>query len=179
MKKFGAAFYSVLMRKNLRVDSFLGVTLDNENTYNTYECKSVGLACCRFKNQHTAERIMRLITRVLTEYKIQNKILACTTDNGSNFVNAFNLWGVKPNNITVYGMPMSEEQGEYDVILNPFQRARRKQKNRTKNALLRSYTNYYCHRFGVHLIPLVWVSPLMGRKLLLTAPPYPKFTPVQ
>lgn len=73
--------------------SFLGVTVHWIST--TYERKSAALACRRFKNSHTYERIAKLIQEIHLEFGLTpRKITATVTDNGSNFLKAFKTFGV-------------------------------------------------------------------------------------
>lgn len=77
--------------------SFFGVTAHwiTEN----FERKSAALACRRFNNKHTGERIANLLTEIHVAYEIEDKIVATVTDNASNFRKAFSLYGVKRKNV--------------------------------------------------------------------------------
>jgi hypothetical protein len=95
--------------------SFLGLTV-HWITANTFERKSAALACRRFKDTHSAERLAELLTIIYNEYNIENKIVASTTDNGSNFVKAFRLWGVQSRNVTANEMTSEvQEAAEVDT----------------------------------------------------------------
>lgn len=73
--------------------SFLGVTMHWIDK--KFERKSATLACRRFRSSHTAERIAEILRKIHIEYKIDGKIVATVTDNGSNFLKAFTLFGVE------------------------------------------------------------------------------------
>lgn len=71
--------------------SYLGVTchwIDKKNVSR----ESVSLACTRLKGRHTYDVLASALYKIHTMYKIQNKIVASTTDSGSNFVKAFNSY---------------------------------------------------------------------------------------
>jgi len=65
--------------------SYVGVTCHWINS-KSFKRESVSLACCRIKGRHTYDVIAKAL------YKIQNKIVSTTNDNGSNFVKAFNTY---------------------------------------------------------------------------------------
>jgi len=68
--------------------SFIGVTCHwIEDT--TLLRKNATLACSRIEGKHTYDIIAQKIYSIHQDYKISNKVLSCTTDNGSNFVKAF------------------------------------------------------------------------------------------
>lgn len=74
--------------------SFLGVTVHfiNENC----ERKSTALACRRFRNIHSYDRIAELLCQIYTDFeKEENQIVATITDNGSNVKKAFKMYGVE------------------------------------------------------------------------------------
>lgn len=60
------------------------------------ERRSRVLACQNFKNPHTAERIADVIFSVHENYKIDvGKIISTITDNASNMIKSFKLFGVR------------------------------------------------------------------------------------
>ncbi|KAI5693143.1 hypothetical protein M8J75_009333 [Diaphorina citri] len=73
--------------------SFMGVTVHWINS--SYERRSAALACRRFANCHTGERIADLLQDIFGEFELNsNKVVATVTDNGSNFVKAFKQFGI-------------------------------------------------------------------------------------
>ncbi|XP_024085116.1 uncharacterized protein LOC112127868 [Cimex lectularius] len=73
--------------------SFIGVTVHWINA--KYTRQSAALACRRFKNSHTYDRIATLLEEIHLEFGLSaHKIVATVTDNGANFVKAFKLFGV-------------------------------------------------------------------------------------
>jgi len=61
------------------------------------QCHSVSLACIRVTGRHTYDVIAAALYNIFTTYKIQNKIVAATTDSVSNFVKAFKSYQVLRN----------------------------------------------------------------------------------
>lgn len=66
----------------------MGITIHWINPENL-ERESAALACRRIKGRHTYDILAQEINSVFLEYYIQNKVCCTTTDNGSNFVKAF------------------------------------------------------------------------------------------
>ncbi|CAH2093103.1 unnamed protein product [Euphydryas editha] len=78
--------------------SFIGVTV--HWIKNDSRRASVALACQRFKGVHIYDRLSEFIQEINADYNLySNKIVASVTDNGSNFVKAFQTFGVKLSNI--------------------------------------------------------------------------------
>jgi len=67
---------------------YLGVTCHWIDS-NSLQRHSVSLACSRIKGRHTYDVVASALYKIHATYKIQNKIVATTTDSGSNFVKAF------------------------------------------------------------------------------------------
>jgi len=68
--------------------SYLGVTchwIDKKSLSR----ESVSLTCIRLKGRHTYDVLASALYKIHAKYKIQNKIVASTTDSCSNFVKAF------------------------------------------------------------------------------------------
>lgn len=59
--------------------------------------EGVLLACTVLKGRHTHDLIASTIHDINVKYKIHNKIVSTTTDNGSNFIKAFKVFGVSEN----------------------------------------------------------------------------------
>ncbi|XP_011875029.1 PREDICTED: uncharacterized protein LOC105565991 [Vollenhovia emeryi] len=81
-----------------RKRSFIGVTA---HWITKDLCRmSIALACRRFRGTHSYDRISELVQEINSEFNLTvNKIVATVTDNGSNFVKAFKMFGVKLTNI--------------------------------------------------------------------------------
>ncbi|KAK0050590.1 hypothetical protein Bpfe_019927 [Biomphalaria pfeifferi] len=73
---------------------FLGVTAHWINI-SSLSRESAALACRRFPGSHTYDRIAELLYDVHENFGISNKVCLTVTDNGSNFVKAFEQFGVK------------------------------------------------------------------------------------
>jgi hypothetical protein len=83
--------------------NFLGVTMHWLDT-ETLERKMTVLACERMKGHQCFDVLAQALDVINKKYSIQNKVVATTTDNGSNFVKAFRIFGSKE----------VEEEGEED-----------------------------------------------------------------
>lgn len=71
---------------------FMGVTatvLDKN-----YERQNYVLCCRRITGVIDYENIASHLTNVFDEYQISDKVIACVTDNGSNYVKAFKVYGL-------------------------------------------------------------------------------------
>lgn len=72
--------------------SYLGMTchwIEQE----TLERKSAALACTRVRGRHTYDVLAEKISEIHAEFNIQGKVCSTITDNGSNFVKAFQKFG--------------------------------------------------------------------------------------
>lgn len=82
--------------------SFLGVTA--HWIKKDLKRKSVALVCQRFKGTHSFDHISELILGINRDFGLTTqKLVASVTDNGSNFVKAFRVFGVQPENICFSG----------------------------------------------------------------------------
>lgn len=96
---------------------YLGVTCHWINS-NSLQRHSVSLACSRITGRHTYDVLATALYKIHTTYKIQNKIVAATTDSGSNFMKAFKSYQAIRNS---YGEEDDDEDENEDVeIINLF-----------------------------------------------------------
>ncbi|KAL7307647.1 hypothetical protein TKK_0000331 [Trichogramma kaykai] len=73
--------------------SFMGITAHWLDKY-TLRRKSAALRCQRFAGKHTHDRIAEIIAAVQAQYKMRvGQVVATVTDNGSNFVKAYKVFG--------------------------------------------------------------------------------------
>lgn len=72
--------------------SFIGVTAHWIDPDSLERC-SVALACKRLKGSHTFDVLAGALNDIHTEYNICKKIVRTTTDNASNFIKAFRVYG--------------------------------------------------------------------------------------
>ncbi|KAI4830468.1 hypothetical protein KUCAC02_002098 [Chaenocephalus aceratus] len=69
--------------------SLLGVTVHWIDA-DTLKRKKAAIACRRFRGRHTYDAIATELEDIFSQYGFTNdKVTACVTDNGSNFVKAF------------------------------------------------------------------------------------------
>ncbi|CAI5669815.1 unnamed protein product [Oreochromis niloticus] len=71
--------------------SYMGVTL-HWISRTTLERHKVALACRRIRGRHTYDVIGTEIENIHSSYGLLNKVVATVTDNGSNFVKAFQVY---------------------------------------------------------------------------------------
>ncbi|UYV68193.1 hypothetical protein LAZ67_5003332 [Cordylochernes scorpioides] len=89
--------------------SFIGVTA--HWITNDLRRVSVALACQRFKGVHSYNRLSDIIQEINDHFDLNtNKIVASVTDNGSNFVKTFKMFGVKLTNINIVDEVMPDSQ---------------------------------------------------------------------
>ena len=58
--------------------------------------RSAALACRRLRGSHTFDVLAGALEDIHSAYGIRQKVTRTTTDNGSNFVKAFSVFGVSP-----------------------------------------------------------------------------------
>ncbi|KAG1952333.1 zinc finger BED domain-containing protein [Pimephales promelas] len=83
--------------RTTRRRSFIGITahwLDPDSL----DRHSVALACRQLKCSHTFEVLAAALNDIHAEYQIRDKIVRTTTDNGSNFLKAFRVYGDQDEN---------------------------------------------------------------------------------
>jgi hypothetical protein len=92
--------------------SFLGVTAHWLDPSTLKRC-SVALACRQIKGPHTFDVLGSALHEIHSEFGIQNKIVRTTTDNGSNFLKAFRMYGEQDENNNANDVSdESEDNGE-------------------------------------------------------------------
>lgn len=92
--------------------SFIGITahwLDPDSL----DRRSVALACRQLKGSHTFDVLAAALNDIHAEYQIRDKIVKTTTDNGSNFLKAFRIYGEQDENNVTYTEELSNS-GEGD-----------------------------------------------------------------
>lgn len=72
--------------------SFLGVTAHWLNK-ETMKRESAALACRRLTGKHDYQLLGKELCKVHDQFEITEKVIGTTTDNGSNFVKAFSVFG--------------------------------------------------------------------------------------
>ncbi|XP_041742569.1 uncharacterized protein LOC121574064 [Coregonus clupeaformis] len=80
--------------------SFIGVTAHWIDPDNLNRC-SAALACKRLRGSHTFDVLAGALNDIHSEFEIRGKIVRTTTDNGSNFLKAFQVFGEDENPKTV------------------------------------------------------------------------------
>ncbi|XP_062325452.1 uncharacterized protein LOC134026580 [Osmerus eperlanus] len=77
--------------------SFIGVTAHWLDPC-SFERRSAALACRQLRGSHTFDALAAVLTDIHAEYEISLKVVRTTTDNGSNFVKAFHVFGQQDEN---------------------------------------------------------------------------------
>jgi len=100
---------------------FIGVTAHWIDPISLERC-SVALACKQLKGSHTFDVMACALNEIHSEFGIQNKVVRTTTDNGSNFIKAFRMFGEQDENNNSAeedalhgGMGDEEDEEEDDV----------------------------------------------------------------
>ncbi len=76
---------------------FIGVTAHWVDPKSLERC-SVALACRQLKGPHTFDVLACALNDIHSEFGIQYKVVRTTTDNGSNFLKAFRIYGEQDEN---------------------------------------------------------------------------------
>ena len=58
------------------------------------------LACTVMTQSHTHEYLAQMLNDIFKRFEIEHNVVRCTTDNASNFVKGFNVFGMKPELIS-------------------------------------------------------------------------------
>ncbi|RXN21849.1 zinc finger BED domain-containing 1-like protein [Labeo rohita] len=78
--------------------------------------EKAALACRQLRGSHTFDALAAVLTDIHAEYEISLKVVRTTTDNGSNFVKAFRVFGQQDENnnevLVAEGTIEEEELGE-------------------------------------------------------------------
>lgn len=98
---------------SVRRRGFIGVTAHWIDPENLERC-SAALACRQLRGSHTFERLANALHDIHAEFDIRGKIVRTTTDNGSNFLKAFRVFGEDENNNEEVAeeSAQSEEEGD-------------------------------------------------------------------
>ncbi|XP_060782693.1 uncharacterized protein LOC132889890 [Neoarius graeffei] len=72
---------------------------------------SAALACRQLRGSHTFDLLANALNDIHAEFEIRGKIVRTTTDNGSNFVKAFRVFG-EDENTNVEGVEEAEESAQ-------------------------------------------------------------------
>lgn len=105
---------------SVRKRGFSGVTAHWIDPETLSRC-SAGLACKQLRGSHTFDLLANALNDIHAEFEIRGKIVRTTTDNGSNFIKAFRVFGEDENNNAAGGQEIddesaqSEEEEEEDI----------------------------------------------------------------
>ena len=80
--------------------SFIGVTGHWIDPNSLKRC-SAALACKQLRGSHTFDVLASALNDIHSDFEIRGKIVRTTTDNGSNFIKAFQVFGEDENNNAV------------------------------------------------------------------------------
>ncbi|KAJ7983865.1 hypothetical protein DPEC_G00370420 [Dallia pectoralis] len=96
---------------------FIGVTAHWIDSATLQRC-CAALACKQLKGSHTFSALASALNDIHVEYNIRKKIVCTTTDNGSNFIKAFRVYGELDENnnpdTALQGARASTGEGESD-----------------------------------------------------------------
>lgn len=94
--------------------SYIGVTAHWINL-RSLKREYAALACSRLFGSHTYDVIANKINEIHKDYKIQNKFVLTTTDNGSNFVKAFKVFSIDISKIVLTSANNIDEEEEENI----------------------------------------------------------------
>ncbi|KAJ8390796.1 hypothetical protein AAFF_G00099280 [Aldrovandia affinis] len=86
--------------RSVRRRSFIGVTAHWIDPDSLQRC-SAAPACKQLRDSHTFDVLASALNDIHSEFEIRGKIVRTTTDNGSNFIKAFQVFGEDENNNAV------------------------------------------------------------------------------
>uniref|UniRef100_A0A8C1TVX2 HAT C-terminal dimerisation domain-containing protein n=1 Tax=Cyprinus carpio TaxID=7962 RepID=A0A8C1TVX2_CYPCA len=98
---------------SLNNKSYLGMTVHWIDGI-SFKHEKAALACKRVRGRHTYDVIASEIEQVHSSFGLSQKVTACVTDNGSNFVKAFRMFESHPDDGSDSDEP-SDEEGEEEV----------------------------------------------------------------
>ncbi|XP_075941705.1 uncharacterized protein LOC142944090 isoform X1 [Anarhichas minor] len=96
---------------SVRRRSFIGVTAHWIDPDSLKRC-SAALACKQLRGSHTFDVLANALNDIHSEFEIRGKIQRTTTDNGSNFIKAFQVFGEDENNNAVGSDGDASQPGE-------------------------------------------------------------------
>lgn len=73
---------------------------------------SVALACKQLRGSHSFDVLASTLNDIHSEFEIRGKIVKTATDNGSNFIKAFQVYGGDENNHAVRSDGDASQPGE-------------------------------------------------------------------
>nr|XP_020477590.1 uncharacterized protein LOC109972796 isoform X1 [Monopterus albus] len=91
--------------------SFIGVTARWIDPDSLKRC-SAALACKQLRSSHTFDVLASALNDIHSEFEIRGKIVRTTTDNGTNFLKAFQVFGEDENNSGDYADDDRSEEEE-------------------------------------------------------------------
>ena len=89
----------------------------------TFERKSAVLACRRLLGSHTYRLLAEQLHKIHSEYGLKSKVVNTTTDSGSNFVKAFNVFSPSADELDMQTTDISDVLAiGNDLELHPHQK---------------------------------------------------------
>lgn len=95
--------------------AFMGVTVHYIDEDTLKRQKGV-LACRELKESQTGRLLGKILCEIHEEFGLSDKIKACTTDNGANYVAAFVHQGTHPEELVT---PSDSEDDDSDTVPRP------------------------------------------------------------